>query len=111
MIISHAKGALSLKIHISMQTGLRPIEVTGEKTIRGKDVHFDQKTITSLSTKGCNARPPLAITEELCGRICTYIYEKQLNSEDALFSMSSRAYRDSYRRSRNRLAKKLHGIS
>ena len=107
MLISHAKGALSLKIHISMQTGLRPIEVVGEKGLRVKDIHFEQKTITPLSTKGCNARPPLTMTEELCARIKTYIQEKKLDSNDPLFNMTSKAYSDTYRRSKNRLAKKM----
>lgn len=107
MLISHAKGALSLKIHISMQTGLRPIEVVGEKGLRVKDIHFEQKTITPLSTKGCNARPPLTMTEELCARIKTYIQEKKLDSNDPLFNMTSKAYSATYRRSKNRLAKKM----
>jgi hypothetical protein len=42
MLISAAKGALSLKIHISMETGLRPIEVQGEIGLKAKDVHPEQ---------------------------------------------------------------------
>ena len=108
MLISHAKGALSIKIHISMQTGLRPIEVVGEKGLRVKDIHYDQRTITPLSTKGCNARPALLISEELCNRIRTYIFENNLKADDHLFNMTSKAYSDSYRRSRNRLAAKMN---
>jgi len=107
MLISHAKGALSIKIQISMQTGLRPIEVVGEKGIRVKDIHYDQRTITPLSTKGCNARPALVISEELCIRLKTYIIEKNLKADQPLFNMTSKAYSDSYRRSRNRLASKM----
>jgi integrase len=111
MIITHAKGALSLKIHISMQTGLRPIELVGEKGLRVKDIHFDQKTVTPLRTKGCNARPPLTITEELTARIRTYIAKNQLTFNEPLFKGNSRTYGDSYRRSRNRLATKMQDPS
>jgi hypothetical protein len=54
MLVASAKGSLSLKIDLSRQTGLRPIEVQGEKGLRVKDIHFEQNTITSLNTKGCN---------------------------------------------------------
>jgi site-specific recombinase XerD len=111
MLISYAKGSLSLKIDISMQTGLRPIEVTGEKGLRVKDIHSDQKTITALSTKGCNARPPLKITDELCARLQTYIYANHLKSEDLLFNMSSKKYGESYRCMRNRLAAKMQDVT
>lgn len=111
MLISYAKGNLSLKIDISMQTGLRPLEVVGEKGIRVKDFHKDQGTITALSTKGCNARPPLKISSELCARIENYITKNNLKPDDKLFKMSSKAYADSYRRTRNRLAEKMKDVS
>ncbi|MGD0405673.1 MAG: hypothetical protein ABSB10_03375 [Candidatus Bathyarchaeia archaeon] len=85
MLIASARGALSIRIDISVQTGLRPIEVQGYKGLRVKDIHFDQKTITALSTKGCNARPPMQITEELVARIKTYITKHNLQTEDYLF--------------------------
>ncbi len=107
MLISYAKGSLSLKIDISTQTGLRPIEVVGEKGIRVKDVHFDQRTITPLSTKGCNARPPLVISEELTERLRTYIHCKQLKAAESLFKMDSKKYGESFRCMRNRFAKKM----
>jgi hypothetical protein len=42
MLVASAKGTLSLKIDISRQTGLRPIEVQEEKGLRVKDVHPDK---------------------------------------------------------------------
>jgi site-specific recombinase XerD len=111
MLISYAKGSLSLKIDISMQTGLRPLEVVGEKGLRVKDFHKDQSTITALNTKGCNARPPLKISNELCARIENYITKNNLQPDDKLFNMSSKAYADSYRRTRNRLAEKMKDVS
>ena len=75
VLIASAKMPLSLKIDISMETGLRPIEIVGEKGLHVNDIHPDQKTITARSTKGCYARPPLKISEKLSARLNTYILE------------------------------------
>ena len=107
MLIASARGALSIRLDISIQTGLRPIEVQGYKGLRVRDIHFDQKTITALNTKGCNARPPMQITEELVARIKTYITKHNLQTEDYLFKGDARRYGEHYRRMRNRLAEKL----
>jgi integrase len=98
---------LSLKVDISTQTGLRPIEITGTKGLRVKDFHIDQKAIVALSTKGCNKRPPISITTELCLKIQDYIYKKNLRAEDLLFEQPSKKYGECYRRARNKLAEKL----
>ena len=111
MLIASAKGSLSLKIDISNQTGLRPIEVQGYKGLKVKDIHFDQRTITALSTKKCNARPPMKITEELAIRLKTYITRENLKPEDFLFKGNERRYGEHYRRMRNRLAEKLQDTS
>jgi hypothetical protein len=111
MLVASAKGTLSLKIDISRQTGLRPIEVQGEKGLRVKDIHSDQNTITSLSTKGCNPRPPMKISEELTARLKTHIQIRQLGNDDMLFPSLSKSYGESFRRYRNRLARKLNDPS
>ena len=107
MLIASARGALSLRIDISVQTGLRPIEVQGYKGLRVKDIHTDQRTITALSTKGCNPRPPMQISEELTAKLRTYITKHNLHSEDYLFKGNERRYGGHYRRMRNRLSEKL----
>jgi len=107
MLIAAAKGSLSLKIDISTQTGLRPIEIQGDKGLRVKDIHFDQRTITALNTKGCNARPPMKISEELTAKLRTYITKHNLQTEDLLFKGNERRYGEKYRRLRNKLANKL----
>ena len=107
MLIAAAKGSLSLKIDISTQTGLRPIEIQGNKGLRVKDIHFDQKTITALNTKGCNARPPMKISEELTAKLRTYIAKNNLQTEDLLFKGNERRYGEKYRRLRNKFANKL----
>lgn len=107
MLIASARGALSLRIDISIQTGLRPIEVQGYKGLKVKDIHTDQKAIIALNTKGCNARPPMNISEELCTKLNLYITKHNLKSEDYLFSGQAERYGEHYRRMRNRLAEKL----
>jgi hypothetical protein len=108
LLVASAKGSLSLKIDISRQTGLRPIEVQGNKGLRVKDVHPDQNTITALSTKGCNPRPPMKISVELTARLVTYMETHKLQNEDFLFPSLSKSYGESFRRFRNRLVKKLN---
>ena len=107
MLIAAAHGEMSIKINISTQTGMRPCEVQGEKGLQAKDVHPDQKTITPRSRKGCNARPPIPITQELCTQLQTYITEHQLKPDDTLFAGNTRRYGEHYRRFRNNLAEKL----
>ena len=108
MLIAGFCNELSLKTQISAETGLRPIEIQGEKGLRAKNIHLDQKTITTLNTKRCNARPPIKISEELTTRLQTYITTHNLNTEDLLFKGETRRFGEHYRRARNRLAKKLN---
>jgi hypothetical protein len=111
MLIAAAKGSLSTKIDISIQTGLRPVEIQGEKGIRVRDFHPDQKTLTALSCKGCNPRPPLKVTDELASKIQAYIYKRNLKADDLLFSGDTNRYQEKFRRMRNRLADKLNDQS
>lgn len=106
MLIASAKGEMSLKLDVSYRTGLRPIEVAGDKGIQVKNVHFDDKTITARITKGCNARPPLPIGEALTTRLKTYVEKKHLKPEDRLFTTNH--FSEHYIRFRDRLADKLH---
>lgn len=108
ILISSAKMPLSLKIDISIETGLRPIEIVGEKGLHANDIHPDQKTITARSAKGCYARPPLKISEDLAARLNTYILECHLQGEDLLFEQPSRKYGECFRIYKKALAKKLN---
>ncbi len=111
MLISSAKMPLSIKIDISMETGLRPIEIVGEKGLQAMDIHPDQRTITARSTKGCNPRPPLKISEELAARLNNYIFENRLQGNDLLFEQNSRKYGECFRIFKKVLAKKLNDPS
>jgi integrase len=108
MLIAAAKRTLSIKIDISTQTGLRPIEIQGEKGLRVNNIHPDQNTITARITKGCNPRPPLPISKELMTRIQTHVTEHNLKPNDLLFTGDPTRYGEHFRRLRNRLAKKLN---
>lgn len=107
MLIASARLELSIKLDISAQTGLRPIEVQGEKGLKAKNIHPDQNTVTARITKGCNPRPPLPITKELTTRLQDYITKHNLKPDDILFTGNARNYGKDYRVFRNRLANKL----
>jgi integrase len=108
VLVSSARGSLSIKIDIISQTGLRPIEIQGEKGLRANNIHTDTKTITARITKGCNPRPPLPITEQLNTRLRDYITKHNLRPDDILFTGSERRFGETFRRYRNRLAEKLN---
>jgi integrase len=107
-LVASAKYHLSIKIQISQQTGLRPIEIVGEKGLRARDVHIDQNTITARSTKGCNARPPIKIKPELTARLQAHITKNNLKPDDILFTGNSHTYSEHFMRFRTRLARKLN---
>jgi integrase len=108
MLLSCAKGKLSLKINLSIETGLRPVEITGSpKGLFVKDIHTDTNTITPTSAKGCNARPPIKISRELCTRLQTYIFKKGLKPDDRLFKEPSKRYTSSFCAMKRRLAERL----
>jgi integrase len=111
MLISSARLELSIKLAISAETGLRPVEICGEKGLQAKNIHPDQNTITARITKGCNARPPLPIPKELTARLQTQIAKQNLKPDDLLFTQTPKEYGTVYRTFRNRLAKKLNDPS
>jgi integrase len=106
-IISAAHSTLSLKIQISHQTGLRPVEIVGERGLKAKDIHADQKTVTPRSAKGCNARPAIKISESLTTRLQDYITKHKLKPEDLLFTGKPATYGEHFIRLKHRLARTL----
>jgi integrase len=108
MLIASAHEQLSLKIDISAQTGLRPIEIVGEKGITTNDIHPDQNTITAKVTKGCNQRPPLKITPELTARLQAHITRHNIKPNTPLFNCTPKTYTCHFIRLKHTLAKKLN---
>jgi integrase len=107
MLISSARLELSIKLDISAQTGLRPVEIQGDKGLQANNIHPDQNTVTARITKGCNPRPPLPITKELTARLLDYITKHNIKPDEILFTGKAGNYGKDYRVFRNRLAKKL----
>ena len=109
MLIASAKNPMSLKLDISYRTGYRPIEIAGNKGLTVRDFDPTQKTLTARITKGCNARPPAKIGDQLTTRLQAYIQEHNLKSDDLLFpSDSSDRYTNAFIKFKKRLAQKLN---
>lgn len=96
MLIASAKNPMSIKLDISYRTGYRPIEIAGNKGLTVRDFDPTQKTLTARITKGCNARAPVKIGDQLTTRLQAYIQKYNLKSDDLLFpSEASDRYRKS----------------
>ena len=111
MLISGAQGLLSLKLQVSYETGLRPIETTGKRGLTVKDIHIEEQTITPTSAKGCSARPPIKISKELATLLNNYIIKNNMKPTQRLFTTSPIKYGDYFRHLRERIAKKTNDQS
>jgi integrase/recombinase XerD len=103
MLISSAQRPLSIKLRISIEAGLRPIELVRLKV---KDIDTDHNAIAPTTAKGGNPRI-IKVTQQLTAMIEDWIRAKNLNPNDRLFNGTSGNYSYSYREMRNRLADKL----
>jgi integrase len=107
MLISKARTNLAIKLKISMETGVRPIELMSLKV---KDVNLDTKTIYPSTAKNGSART-LKITAETTEMLKIHIVKHKLNLTDEIFNGSSKNYGKQYRQMRNNLATKLQDPS
>jgi len=103
MIIAKAGKTLATKLRISKETGLRPIELMN---LRVKDIDLDQRTIYPTTAKHGSARA-LKISANLNTLIQIHIIGHKLNPNDKLFRGNAGRYGNTYRATRNALAKKL----
>ena len=101
-LISGAGNLLSIKLQISMETGLRPVELCNLKT---KDVDIEQRIIYPTTAK-YGASRQLRISHNLAERLAAYISKEYLKPEGKLFKGNSDYYGKMYRLMRNRLAKR-----
>lgn len=108
LITSTRSIKLSIQIDIIAQTGLRPIEIVGNKGLTPTNLHPDQHTITATSTKGCNARPPMKITPELMTRIQTYTSIEKIKPTQPIFTGD---FSQDFIKYKHRLAKRLNDPS
>jgi len=107
MIIANAGKLLGTKLTLSMETGIRPIELT---RLRVKDLDLDHKTVNPTTAKNGNPRT-LPISQSLTQKLQEHIIRKNLNPNDFLFNETPERYAKQYRQTRNTLAKKLQDPS
>ena len=107
MLIASSGRILSMKLTISKETGLRPIELHNLKV---KDVDLDQRIIYPTTAKHGSARR-LKISSKLQTTLRDYINKNNLNPNDKLFKDTTENYGKRYRQMRNSLAKKLNDFS
>jgi len=103
-LIARASPRLSLKLRISKETGLRPIELCNLKV---KDIDTEQKQVYPTTAKHGSART-LKISNNLNMAIQNHINTNKLNLNDKLFKGTADNYTKNYRQMRNNLAEKLH---
>jgi len=103
MLIAHAGKLMSLKLQVSKETGLRPIEIFKLKV---KDVDLNQRLLYPQTAKHGASRTP-KLSNILTERLREYIYKHNLNQNDQLFKGNETRYGKEYRERRNALAKKL----
>ena len=103
MLISASGKTLATRLTISMETGLRPVELCNLKV---KDIDLEQRTIYPTTAKHGTARA-LKISNKLQMMLQNHIIRNNLNPNDKLFKGNTENYGKFYRIVRNRLAKKL----
>ena len=104
MLIANSGKVMSIKLTLSKETRLRPVELCNLKV---KDVDLTNKVVYPTTAKHGSARA-LKISNSLREMLRTYIDEHKLNPTDKLFKGDSDNYGKHYRLHRNKLAERLH---
>lgn len=104
MIIADSGKTLALKIKLSMETGLRPIEL---QNLKVKDLDLQQKTIYPTTAKHGAARK-IKIPENLTSLLQEHINRNKRQLNETIFRGNPISYGKEFRKVRNRLAKKLN---
>ena len=102
MLIANARKNLAVKLKISMETGLRPIELMRLKV---KDINLDTKTIRPSTAKNGNPRI-LKISHNTNEMLKAYIIKHNRSPTDEIFKGNADNYGKQYRQMRNNLATK-----
>jgi integrase len=92
MLIAYAGKTLSAKLTLSMETGLRPIELHNLKV---KDVDLEQKLVYPNTAKHGASRK-LKISERLRTILQDHINTDKLNPNDKLFQDTAEGYGKHY---------------
>jgi integrase len=102
-IIAGAGWKLALKLKISFECGLRPIELVN---LTPNSIDLTNKTITPVTAKRGLART-LPISQNLCNDLQEYLNRHPIKDKEKLFPITPRTYSKLYRLARNKVAKKL----
>ena len=103
MLTANARPTMSLKLTISKETGLRPIELCNLKV---KDIDLATRTIYPTTAKH-GAPRKLRISNSLQATLENHINTNKLNPNSKLFKGTAEDYGKYYRQMRNNLAEKL----
>jgi integrase len=104
MLIASARKPTSTKIQLSMETGLRPIELCSLKV---KDIDLEQRLLYPTTAKN-GASKILKITNSLNEALREHMDTHKLNPDNKLFKGNAEDYSKHYRAIGNALAEKLH---
>jgi len=105
MMIANARKSLSIRLQMSMETGMRPVELTRLKV---KDIDFEHNKANPITAKNGCARS-LPISYNLKTKLQELVIRKNLAPTDRLFAkLDAEHYGKQYRQMRNNLAKKLN---
>jgi len=104
MLIANSGRIMAIKLTLSKETGLRPVELCNLKV---KDIDLNQRIVYPTTAKHGSARA-LKISNSLKEMLRTHIDEHKLNPTDNLFKGDSDNYGEHYRLHRNKLAERLH---
>jgi integrase len=103
MLIAKARIPTSIKLTLSMETGLRPVELCRLKV---NDIDLEHRAVNPITAKKGNPRT-LKISQQLTASINEWIIKNNLNLNDRLFKGDADDYGKYYRAMRNKLAKDL----
>jgi len=107
MLISASPQVLALKLSISKETGLRPVELCSLKV---RDVDLEKGIIYPSTAKGGSGRT-LKISAKTLDMLRVYVSKYDLSLNCKLFKGDSDYYGKLYRNVRNRVSKKLNDPS
>ncbi len=103
MLIASAYPSLALKLSMSKETGMRPIELVSLKV---KDVDLQKGVIYPATAKHGSARA-LKISLKTLEMLKLHIHKNTLGNNSKLFKQNSVKYAKSYRNIRNAVSNKL----
>jgi integrase len=104
MLIANAGKNLSPKLQLSIETGLRPVELVRLKV---KDLDLEHKTVNPTTAKNGSPRT-VPMSQNLTTRLTEHIVKRNLTPTDLLFKgTDADHYGKQYRIMRNKLADKL----